>query len=185
MYDTVVIGSDLSSLVAALLSSRYGKKTILLSEGNVPYFYSDSDYTFNIDPLPWNGFGPKQVFLQLLSEVEIPFVDNPNILQLNPALQVIFPEQRIDLYSEKESFFVEMEREFSGDIKNIKSLFTVVSKNSELIDRLLRKNPYIRPKTVKEFFEFLGNIPILISNRLFFSRKFKKIQETPSLKRFF
>jgi len=185
MYDTVVIGSDLSSLVAALLSSRYGKKTILLSEGNVPYFYSDSDYTFNIDPLPWSGFGPKQVFLQLLSELDIQFIDKLNVLRLNPALQVILPEQRIDLYSEKESFFGEMEREFSGEVKNIRSLFTVVSKNSDLIDRLLRKNPHIRPKTVKEFFKFLGNIPILISNRLFFSRNFKKIEDTPSLKSFF
>lgn len=185
MYDTVVIGSDLSSLVASLLSSRYGKKTILLSEGNVPYFYSDSDYTFNIDPFPWSGFGPRHVFHQLLSELEMPLIDKFNILQLNPALQVILPEQRIDLYSEKDSFFNEMEREFSDDVKNIRSLFTVVSKNSELIERLLRKNPQIHPKTVKDFFKFLGNIPILFINKLFFSGNFKKIEDTPSFKSFF
>lgn len=185
MYDTVVIGSDLSSLVAALLSSRYGKKTVLLSEGNIPYFYTDSNYTFNIDPFPWSGFGPKQVFLQLLSELEIPFIDKLNIFKLNPALQVILPEQRIDLYSEKESFFDEIKREFSGEGKNIRSFFAAVSKNSELIDELLRKNPHIRPKTVKEFFKFLGNIPILIGKRLFLSRNLRKIEATPSLKSIF
>ncbi|MDO9528676.1 MAG: hypothetical protein Q7J27_05900 [Syntrophales bacterium] len=185
MYDTVVIGSDLSSLVAALLSSRYGKKTILLSEGDIPYFYSESDYTFNIDPLPWSGFGPKQVFLQLFSELGMPFIDKSTILQLNPALQIILPEHRIDLYREKASFLGEMEREFSGDVEKISDLYTVVSKNSELIGRLLRNNPHIRPRTVKEFFKFLGNIPTLISNRLILTRNFKKFEGTPSLKRIF
>ncbi len=32
MYDVIVIGSDLSSFIAALLSARYGRKTLLLSE---------------------------------------------------------------------------------------------------------------------------------------------------------
>ncbi|MEA1935955.1 MAG: hypothetical protein U9M96_03925 [Thermodesulfobacteriota bacterium] len=185
MYDTIVVGSDLSSLVAALLSSRYGKKTILLSEGDIPHFYSESDYTFNIDPFPWTGFGPKQVFLQLFSELEIPFIDKFTILQLNPALQIILPEHRIDLYSEKDSLLSEMEREFSGDVKKISDLYTVVSKNSELIDGLVKENPCIRPRTIKEFLRFLGNIPRLIGNRLVLLRNLKKFQDIPSLKRIF
>jgi len=183
MYDTIVIGNDLSSLIAALLSSRYGKETVLLFEGDVPDSYSESGYTFNIDPFPWSGFGPKQIFLQLFAELDISLVDKSSIFQLNPALQVILPKHRIDLYNVKDSLVREMEREFSGNVKKIRKLYATVSKNCDLVNRLVGENSFIRPRSVKEFFRFVKNIPIFIRNKLILSRRLKGIQDVASLKR--
>ena len=72
MYDTIVIGNDLSSLVAAAVISHHGKKTALLSEGDAKHVYSDFGYTFNIDPLPLTGFGPAQICSRLLEDLGIP-----------------------------------------------------------------------------------------------------------------
>lgn len=185
MYDTIVIGNDLSSLIAASISSRYGKKTILLCEGDITNIYSEAGYTFNIDPFPWTGFGPKQTFLQLFSELDMPFTDKSHVLRLDPSLQIILPEHRIDLYNRKDFLIEEMEREFKENTKSIRKLHAAVSKSSNLITGFIRKNPFIRPKTVKDFFRFIGNIPIFIGNRSVLSKRLKETQNVPSLKRVF
>ena len=184
MYDTIVIGNDLSSLIAALLSSRYGRKTLLLSEGNIPDSYSESDYTFNVDPFPWTGFGSEQIFLQLLSELDIPIPDESDIFQLDPALQVILPKHRIDLYNERNSLVRDMEREFSGNEKRIRKLYAVAEKSSKLT-RFIRGNPFVHQGKVEKFSRFVGNILIFIGSKLILAGIFKGTQDPPSLRRVF
>ena len=85
MFDVIVIGSDLSSLIAALLASRYGRKVLLLAESGLDDGLARSGYTFNVDPFPWSGFGVGQVFSRLLSEVNIPLPETSRVSPLNPA----------------------------------------------------------------------------------------------------
>ena len=185
MYDTIVIGNDLSSLIAAALCARYGKKTALLSEKDTRDFFSESGYTFNIDPFPWTGFGSGQVFLRLFSELDIPFTDEINVTQLNPSLQVILPEHRIDLYSERNALISEMEREFPGNIKEIGKFYSAVLRGGNSITRFINKNPFTRPRSLKEYLKLAVGIPIFIRNRSILSKRFKAAQYPPSLKRVF
>lgn len=185
MYDTIIIGNDLSSLVAALLSSRYGKKTALLSEESAPDLYAESGYTFNIDPTPWTGMGTGQVLLRLFSEVDIPVTGMSNVIQLNPSLQVILPEHRLDLYNERDSLISEMGREFPENMKEIINFYSAVLKSSNWVTRFINKNPFAGPRSYKEYLEFAVGILILIMNSSILSKNFRATQNPPSLKRVF
>ncbi|MBN2688792.1 MAG: hypothetical protein JXR85_11555 [Deltaproteobacteria bacterium] len=46
-----------------------GKRTALIQEGPVASAYFEAGYTFNIDPFPWTGFGPNEVFRRFLAAV--------------------------------------------------------------------------------------------------------------------
>jgi hypothetical protein len=66
MYDTIIIGRDLSSLVAALSSVRDNRKTALIMEGDPAMVYRESGYTFPLDPSPFAGLGEQQIFSRSL-----------------------------------------------------------------------------------------------------------------------
>src|SRR5271157_6394702 len=99
MYDTVVIGDDLSSLVAAAIVSHHGRKTALVSEGDARHVHSDYGYTFNIDPAPLTGFGRAQTCSRLLANLGMAVTECPGLQLLNPGLQIILSEHRIDCFN--------------------------------------------------------------------------------------
>jgi phytoene dehydrogenase-like protein len=137
MHDTIVIGSDLSSLIAALISASSGKKTVLLSENPCEDAYIASGYTFNVDSCPWVGFGTDQVLFHLLGELNLPMPDQEVISLLNPSLQVILPDHRVDLWMERERLIIEMEREFPSCSHQIQRLYSSISNCDTLCQNLL------------------------------------------------
>jgi len=185
MFDTIVTGNDLSSLIAALATMRKGRKTLLLREGNIPDFYSDSGYTFNIDPFPWTGFGPGGRFRQLLSDMDIPFIDQSTIYPLDPAFQIIFPEHRIDLFSDIGLQLQEIKREFSIDVERVKTFYESVFSNEKLIANLIDEKPCIRPETILEYFKSIFNIPALVWHKTDLSKRFQPVRQHPFLKNIF
>ena len=111
MYDTIVLGDDPGSLIAAVTLANHGRKTILLTMDDTLDIYSESGYTFDIDPLPWTGLNRGDAFRQLLAYLLI----TPEDHSLDPALQIIFQKHRIDLFNDTGSCLKEMEREFPGE----------------------------------------------------------------------
>ncbi len=71
MYDAIVIGRDLSSLIAALASARSGRRTILVNEGKFETEHREAGYTFPIDPTPISGFGTDQTVSRLIKELQL------------------------------------------------------------------------------------------------------------------
>lgn len=181
MYDIIVIGNDLSSLMAAVHSSHSGKKTILLNDMDIPDFYSSSGYTFDIGPFPWTGFEPKGIFTQILSELDLPV----NTFPLNPVLQFIFPEHRFDLLSETTSQISEIEREIGGNSINFRKFYKIILKTDNFLSKVITNNPRIRPGTAKEFFKYLLSFPGIIRLRSQFSRHFNHIKANPLLEKVF
>src|SRR5664280_2902320 len=99
MYDLIVIGDDLSSHVAAAVSSRKGINTALLSESKTGEEVSlNGNSVFNIDPTPLTGFGENQTCRSLLDQLDIPPIERETLL-LNPAYQIILPEHRLDFFN--------------------------------------------------------------------------------------
>jgi phytoene dehydrogenase-like protein len=139
MYDVIVIGSDLSSFIAALLSARYGRKTLLLEECGLGDSLTLSDYTFNIDPLPWSGFGNGQIFTKLLSELNIPLPDPAKISPLNPAFQFVLPEHRIDFFIDREALIQDIGREYPAEGKQIQNLYHSIDKVSVSLENSIRE----------------------------------------------
>ncbi len=181
MYEIIVIGNDLSSLMAAVRSSQMGKKTILLTDIDIPDYYAASGYTFDIDPFPWTGFEPKGILTNILSDLELP-VDT---IPLNPAFKLIFPEHRFDILGDTAAQISEIEREIGRNSINFRQFYKTVLKTDTLLSRLIRDNPRVRPATVKEFFTYLLRVPRMIWLRRQFSKHFTRIQASPFLKKAF
>jgi len=185
MYDTIVIGNDLSSLIAATILSHQGKKTVLLSEGDNQYGFSESGYTFTIDPSPLVGFGPTQIVSRLLADLAIPVEEFAGLHLLNPGLQIILPDHRIDCFYDREALLNEMEREFANQAQDIRKVYSSFLKMSDLVHQWISEKPYIYPKNYKELVELLKKIPSLIKERLSCSKAFRAIKNNPALARVF
>lgn len=185
MYDTIVIGNDLSSLVAAAVISHHGKRTALLSESDVKHDYSDFGYTFNIDPLPLTGFGPAQICSGLLEHLGVPTAAYSGLQLLNPGLQIILSDHRLDCFHRSEELLSDMEREFSGHVDEIRKLYSSVLKISGLVRQRIMEKPYSYHSNFNEFLSLLKDIPIILKERYLLSKRFKSIAKDPSLSRVF
>jgi len=182
MYDTIIIGNDISSLVAALATVRSGRKTVWIREGNIPDLYSESGYIFNIDPFPWSGLGHEQRFRRFLASIDITLANRTTLYSLHPPLQIIFQKHRLDLFSSIKFQLQEIQREFFVDADGFEKIFDSVIKNSTIMSDLIRENPYILPTTFLKLFKLLFNIPALLLHKINLSRRVNAIRNPLSLK---
>lgn len=185
MYDTIIIGNDLSSLVAAAVISHHGKKTALLSESDAEHVYSDFGYTFNIDPLPLTGFGPAQICSRLLEDLGISTAAYSGLQLLNPGLQVILSDHRVDCFQRREELLSDMGREFSDQTDEIRKLYSSVLKISGLVNQRILEKPYSCRPNFNELLSFLKDTLVILKERYSLSKRFKSIARNPSLTRVF
>ena len=134
MHDTIIIGRDLSSLVAALSSSRHGLKTVLITEGGQEAEHREAGYAFPIDPTPLSGFGEDQTVLHFLKELHLEPDEAPKPLLMNPAIQVILSSHRIDLFHDREKLILDMIREFPQNEQEIRRFYHSVDKAGAFIE---------------------------------------------------
>jgi phytoene dehydrogenase-like protein len=161
MYDLIVIGNDLSSYIAAAFASHYGLNTVHIAKNDCGAKYSIGSYAFNIDPTPLTGFGINQTGSSLLAELNIPLIEQEASL-LNPAYQIIMPEHRIDFFNDKDSLVSEIIREFPEMSKEIKAFYDVVVRNSAAFTKWLHDHPFVQPRSIKDFFNYLKFFPRLM-----------------------
>jgi phytoene dehydrogenase-like protein len=183
MYDTVVIGNDLSSLVAAAIVSHHGRKTVLVSEGDARHVYSDYGYTFNIDPAPLTGFGQAQTCSRLLANLGMPVTECLGPQLLNPGFQIILSDHRIDCFAGMEELLDDMGREFSDEKDEIRKLYASVLKISNIVEQTIIEKPFTCPTKFAEFISVLKSMPAILKEKLLLSRRFKVISNNPSLTR--
>ena len=116
------------------------------------------DLAFNVDHTPLTGFGENQAGLSLLSELGI----SPESSLLNPAYQIILPENRIDFFSGKEDLVKELTREFPALAAGIKSFYDAVARNSDTAAIWLHDHPFIQPKCPKDYLDYIKLMPRLL-----------------------
>ncbi len=119
MHDVIIIGNDLSSLIAAWRSAKRGYKTILICRHAPPYSLSLNDFTFDIDPLPWLSIPEAGFDLPRALTRETSVGDSGAI----PALQVILPEHRVDFRHGLYDQIRELAREFPGEAQEAEQLY--------------------------------------------------------------
>ncbi|MDO9516256.1 MAG: hypothetical protein Q7J01_09185 [Syntrophales bacterium] len=178
MYDTIVLGNDLGSLVAAVTLANHGGKILLLAD-NAPPCYSESGYTFDIDPLPWTGFNRGNVFKQFLSHLGMPQEDPVE----NPPLQIILRKHRVELCGKMEPDLKEMNREFPDEAPKILSLYTSLTKSASFASSLIDKGLHLRPETTKDHIRLLLNTVFIALKKRAFTADLKTIRQEPSLGR--
>lgn len=140
MYDAIIIGHDLSSLVAALAASRRGLKTVLVNEGNQLADYREAGYTFPTDPTPVLGTGEEGTIFRLLRQQDLLPDNPPPSFRMDPAFQVILPGHRVDLFHDRERLKRDIIREFPQQGRDIRRFYHAVSQNSALIERWINED---------------------------------------------
>ena len=183
--DIAVIGRDLASLVAALIASRWGRKTILIAEQGFPGGYEFSGYRFPVDPTPMSGFGPSQTFLKLFAELDLPLPERSRLERLDPAMQVLLPSCRLDLSSDRDALCFELTREFPSLKNELLTFFTCMQKTVELFDQWMKFNPLVRPSSLKEALKLLKLTPKLIRARMALRNLARLERSEPAIKRIF
>ena len=178
MYDTIVLGSDMGSLVAAVTLANHGKKTILLTD-DAPQSYSESGYTFDIDPLPWTGYNRGNAFKQFLSHLGIPQEDPVE----NPPLQIIFWKHRIELCGKVEPDLKEMKREFPDEVSRILRFYDSITKSSSFVSGLIDKGLHLRPETVGDYMNLFLNMPLIALKQRAFAAHLRNMQQEPQLRK--
>ena len=164
MYDVIVIGRDLSSLIASLASARYGLKTILVNEGRFEMEHREAGYAFPIDPTPFSGIGKNQTVGCFLKELLLmPDEILPSVL--DPAIQVIFNEHRVDLFHDRERLIVDMVREFPQCEREIRRFYHAVSKAEKLIERWIDEDHNSQATVLRKFFRGLLRVPTAAAGR--------------------
>ena len=176
MYDTIVLGNDPGSLVAAVTLANQGKKTLLLTE-DTPLCYSESGYTFDIDPFPWSGFNRGNLFKQFLSHSGILPEEPP----LPSPLQIIFQKHRIDLYGMMERDIREIEREFPDKASGIAGFYNSLSRSGQFVSGLIDKGLHLRPEKLKERLRLLVTLPFIGLRKRDFTAKLKALQQVSPL----
>ncbi len=163
MYDTIIIGGDLCSLIAALAASRHGLKTLLVTEGNPEAEYRDAGYAFPIDPVPLSGFGSEQTVLRLLGELHLSLAEAPKMLLVDPAFQVILRGHRIDLFHDTNQMINDMIREFPLQEQKIRRIYHTVLKTSTLVERWIGEDYTDRPDHLAKLFRYAVRLPASIA----------------------
>ena len=182
MYDLIVIGDDFSSYIAAAVASHYGLSTVHIAQNDSSVKNTIGGYAFNIDSTLLTGFAANQIGLSLFTELNIPLTEQESSL-LNPAYQIILPEHRIDFFNDKDSLVGEIIREFPEMSEEIKYFYDAVSKNSAAFIKWLHGHPFIQPKSIKDYYNYLKFIPLLIKFN-FDAKKFERtIFRNPSFRK--
>jgi phytoene dehydrogenase-like protein len=163
MYDTIIIGRDLSSLIAALAASSHGLKTLLVTEGNQETEHRDAGYAFPIDPMPLSGFGCEQTVLRLLGELHLSLAEAPKMLLMDPAFQVILPGHRVDLFHDQNQMINDMTREFPLREQEIKRVYNAVLKASSLVERWIGEDCTGQSDPLMKIFRYAVRLPAAIA----------------------
>jgi len=173
MYDLIVIGDDLSSHVSAAYASQNGFNTLLIAEGGLGGLHLLGDFIFNIDPTPMTGLGPDQLGFSVLTELGIALPE-AHATSINPAFQIILPDQRIDFYNDLGALKSELARAFPELDAEINDYYNIAFDASSIFHNWMTDHPRIQPQNLNEYFSYLKIFPHLFRYK-FSAAKFDKI----------
>jgi len=184
MYDTIVIGQDISSLLASILSARHGLKTALVRDGEPLECFRLGQYTFNIDPFPWFGFGETQALGRFLRELNTPTSVLSRVAPLNPAFQIVHPRHRLDLFLEKEELLRDLIREFPEKAKTIGRLYQRALKDNLFLDQHLTGFASSSLRSLQESMkDRMARMEAMVTREILFSSRYSKSFPKNSLPR--
>lgn len=166
MYDILIIGSDLSALVAALAANHGGMKTALVMEKDPGQVYAEEGYTFFPNPLPLASV-PGAVLNQNDIPGLYPSPDSLTLTETQPCLQVISSDYRLDLFQDADKWIQELTREFPAQEKSIARFYHFLEVvDGHLADWLTRGGNPLLQGSIKKAFQRIVQLPVILSDYL-------------------
>ncbi len=166
MYDTLIIGRDLSSLIAALTCVREGRKTILIMEENPDCVYREAGYSFPTDARPLWVLADRHVFSTLIQGFLPSDYDVVQDGILKQAFQIILPGHRVDLFSDRGNLIGDLVREFPEQEKEIKRFYRAVEKAGNLFKDLITKEEAGHLGGTKRLLSRIACFPTALSSHI-------------------
>ncbi|MBW2636479.1 MAG: hypothetical protein JRC86_02940 [Deltaproteobacteria bacterium] len=177
LLNTIVIGSDLSSLTAALVSVYHGKSTALIIEWDSPASFSENGYVFDTRSMTFGGINPDGMLLHLLKVLDLSLPENTRI---PPPLQVVLPDHRITLFNDPDLLSKEIEREFGISSKSIRKVYDKVIPGIEGFLSPEAKGVTL-PGTRKPFQLLLFALTKIVWRKIIFPLNFHKLKKSSAL----
>ncbi|HEX5037696.1 MAG TPA: hypothetical protein VFX30_11095 [bacterium] len=147
--DLLVLGSDLSGVMAATLLAKRGMNVLVLDDEN------------ETEPLPnlLTGLGSRS-FKSLLGKLMIPDTKLQMLHENKVGCQVVLPKHRLDLHRSRPLLLKEIDREFPGEREIVEELFAEIDGLREKhLDEMLSFFPVIGPKEKKRFIRWVQTLP--------------------------
>jgi hypothetical protein len=147
--DLLVLGSDLSGVMAATLLAKRGMNVLIL----------DDEEEDDLQPNLVTGLGSRG-FKSLLGKLMIPDSKLQILHENKIGCQVIFPKHRLNLQASRSLFFKEIEREFPAEKPLLEDLINEIDRLREnYLDDLLPFFPIVGNKEKKKFVRWFQNFP--------------------------
>ncbi len=147
--DLLVLGSDLSGVMAATLLAKRGLNVLIL----------DDDEDDDLHPNLVTGLGAKS-FKSFLGKLMIPDSKLQVLHENKVGCQVIFPKHRLDLYSSRPALLKEIEREFPEERALFEELMGEVDRLRETyLEEAFSYLPLVSEKEKKKFIKWFQSFP--------------------------
>ena len=147
--DLLVLGSDLSGVMAATLLAKRGMNVLVLDDEN------DSEPVPNL----LTGLGSRS-FKSLLGKLMIPDTKLQMLHENKVSCQVVLPKHRLDLHRSRPLFLKEIDREFPEERELVEELLAEIDGLREKhLDELLSMFPIIDSKEKKRFIRWVQTLP--------------------------
>ncbi|HSA59903.1 MAG TPA: hypothetical protein VLJ37_09500 [bacterium] len=147
--DLLVLGSDLSGVMAATLLAKRGMNVLVLDDEN------------DTEPVPnlLTGLGSRSL-KSLLGKLMIPDTKLQILHENKVACQVVLPKHRLDLHRSRPLFLKEIEREFPEERELVEELLSEIDGLRENhLDEMLSFFPVVGPKEKKRFIRWVQSLP--------------------------
>ncbi|MDB4972342.1 MAG: Neurosporene desaturase [Myxococcaceae bacterium] len=170
-YDAVLVGLDLSTLLAGALLSKRGFRVLVLGQGSPWPSYELRGVRFPRAPFALSS--PDSPALgRVFSELALRPLMQRRTRAPAPALQAVMPGHRMDFSRDPALFGRELDREFPGSRRFVEELWQAEKESSSRLDRVIEHDLMWPPERFLERREFFGaaldtplGLPATVSNK--------------------
>ncbi|MFO0651610.1 MAG: hypothetical protein U0326_35640 [Polyangiales bacterium] len=134
-YEVVVVGASLASLSAGALLARRGFRVAVLGHGTRPRTYEYDGLALRRD-LGCVEFLEAPAFRRVMSELALLPAVRRRAQPLDPAWQVVLPQQRLDVYADPERRLAELDREFPEVHRPVEDFYANLDRANASLDKL-------------------------------------------------
>ncbi len=152
-YHLVIVGTDLSGLIAGALAAKAGYRVCVIGQGGQGAMVEVRGQWLCRAPQMVYGLSSppvRRVFDALGLGLEL-----RNLPQRKePGFQVVMPGRRVDVTTQPERFRAELDREFPGERERIERFFRRVAEVDKQIEETLDQGIRLPPTGIMENFKF-------------------------------
>lgn len=114
-YHVLVVGSDLGGLMYAALAARAGYRVGVLGHGSRSNVYRHQGHLFLREPERFYGFATSPIVSRVFGELSMGMEMKNRPRSLDPTLQLVMPDRRLDVTRAPDRWRRELEREMSDE----------------------------------------------------------------------